>query len=95
MEERESTVLMVIQLLSASQTHNIYLQHPDGTLTPSAFKANYTPEGAKRIAATMNEKHPLGGGVVYVALDTAARCTQPDGKVYREGGEYGEGECGE
>lgn len=83
------------QLLTERQTHRIYHQHPDGTLTPSSFRANYTPEGAARIAGTMNSKHPLEGGVLYVALDPAARCTQPNGKVYQEGGEYGEGECGD
>lgn len=88
-------MLIVIQLLSAPKTHRIYHKHPDGTLTPSPFRANYTPEGAARIAGTMNQRRPLEGGVVYVALDTAARCTQSDGKVYREGGEYGEGECGD
>lgn len=62
-------MLIVIQLLSAPRTHRIYHRHPDGTLTPSSFRANYTPEGAARIAGTMNSKHPLEGGVAYVAVE--------------------------
>lgn len=71
-------MLMVIQLLSAPRTHRIYHQHPDGTLTPSSFRANYTPEGAARIAGTMNSKHPLEGGVVYVAVERGKEYAEND-----------------